>query len=87
VENEFQFCSECKVFETKPSQHITLYHSAYFQAWMWLHNVMGMLAIVTDWGVFQDRNKHYTDKHRKTWFSLFNTRRWEINSPFSITRT
>jgi hypothetical protein len=23
---------------------ITEYHSSYFQAWWWLHNVMGMLA-------------------------------------------
>ena len=31
-----------------PPQHITEYHSSYFQAWWWLHHVMGMLVIGKD---------------------------------------
>jgi hypothetical protein len=38
-----------------PVQYITMYHSLYFQAKWWLHHVMGMLAIVKDWGGFQDK--------------------------------
>jgi hypothetical protein len=28
-----------------PTQHISDYHSSYFQAWWWLHYVMDMLVI------------------------------------------
>jgi hypothetical protein len=35
------------------NQHITEYHCSYFQAWWWLHHVMGsMLVIGKDQGVF-----------------------------------
>jgi hypothetical protein len=30
------------MFGAKPTQHITEYHSSYFQAWWWLRHVMGM---------------------------------------------
>jgi hypothetical protein len=35
-------------FWAKSIQHITEYHSSYFQAWWWLHHVMGMLVIGKD---------------------------------------
>ena len=72
-------------------QHITEC-SAYFQAQWWLHHVMGLLVIVKDWGVFQDKkNKQNGAKNRQnpreSWFSLLSTRHWETNSPFSRTIT
>ena len=41
-----------------PIQHITEYHSPYFQVYWWLHHVMGMLVIVKYWGVFQDKKRN-----------------------------
>ena len=40
------------MFGANPTQHIIEYHSSYFQAWWWLHHVMGMLVIDKDEGVF-----------------------------------
>jgi hypothetical protein len=42
------------MFVANPKQHITEYHSPYFQVEWWLHHVMGILVIV-DWAVFQDK--------------------------------
>jgi hypothetical protein len=53
------------MFGTNPIQHITEYLSPYFQAWWWLHNVMGMLVIVKDWGVFQNKKETMVAKHRQ----------------------
>jgi hypothetical protein len=36
------------------AKHITEY-DPYFQALLWQHHVMGMLVIVKDWGVLQDK--------------------------------
>jgi hypothetical protein len=41
-----------------PIQHITGYHTPYFQAQWWRHHVMGMLVIVKDWGVCQDKKRN-----------------------------
>jgi hypothetical protein len=47
-------------------QHITEYHSSYFQAWWWLHHVMGMLVIGKEEGVFLlDKIKWNRAKHRQ----------------------
>jgi hypothetical protein len=46
--------TKCYVWKN-PIQHVTEYHSPYIQAQWWLHHVMGMLLIVKDWGVFQDK--------------------------------
>ena len=46
------------MFGANSIPHITEYHSPYFQAWLWLHHVMGMLVIVKDWGVFQDKKRN-----------------------------
>ena len=40
-----------------PIQHITEYQSPYFLALWWLHHVMGMLVIVKNWEVFQDKKE------------------------------
>jgi hypothetical protein len=40
------------MFGENPRQHITEYHSPYFQASWWLDHIMCMLVIVKDWGVF-----------------------------------
>ena len=45
------------MFGAHPIQHITEYHSPYFQAQWWRHHIMGMLGIIKDWGVFQDKTK------------------------------
>jgi hypothetical protein len=45
VAMKFTLCPE---YKENPKQHITLYHSSYFQAWWWLHHVMGMLVIDKD---------------------------------------
>jgi hypothetical protein len=31
--------------------------ASYFQAWWWLHHVIEMLVIITEWGVFQDKKE------------------------------
>jgi hypothetical protein len=36
------------MFGANPTQYITEYRSSYFQAWWWLHHVMGMLVIGKD---------------------------------------
>jgi hypothetical protein len=46
-------------------QHITEYHSPYFQAECWLDHIICMLVIVKDWGVFQDKNKQNGAKYRQ----------------------
>ena len=43
------------MFGENTIEHITEYYSPYFQAYWWLHHVMGMLEIVKNWGVFQDK--------------------------------
>jgi hypothetical protein len=45
------------MFGVNKIQHITEYHIPYFQAQCWLHHVMGLLVIVKDWGVFQDKKE------------------------------
>jgi hypothetical protein len=43
------------MFGENTIEHITEYYSPYFQAYWWLHHVMGMLVIVKNWEVFQDK--------------------------------
>ena len=40
------------MFSKNPTQHITEYHSLYFQEWWWLHHVMSMSVISKDKGGF-----------------------------------
>jgi hypothetical protein len=74
------------MYGENPIQHIIVYHSSHFG---FLHNVMGMLVIAKDWGVFQDKNKWNGAKHRQiieeNLIQSVSTRHWEINSPFSRT--
>jgi hypothetical protein len=39
------------MFGANPTQLIAEYHYSYFQAWWWLHHVMGMLVIGKDQAV------------------------------------
>ena len=45
------------MFGASTIEHITENHFPYFQAQWWLQNVKGMLAIVKDWGDFQDKKE------------------------------
>jgi hypothetical protein len=45
VANQFTLCPEYKALCLGQIQHITEYCSSYFQAWWWMHHVMGMLVI------------------------------------------
>ena len=47
---------KAKRYVSGKTQHFTEYHSSYFQAWWWLHHVMGMLVIAKVYGV-DDQNK------------------------------
>ena len=46
----------CAMFGASKIQQST----PYFQAQWWLHHVMGMLVIIKDWGVFQDKKMELT---------------------------
>jgi hypothetical protein len=39
--------TKCYVW-ANPIQHVTEYHTSYFQAWWWLHHAVGMLVIGKD---------------------------------------
>jgi hypothetical protein len=53
------------MFGANPTQHITEYHSSYFEAWRWVHNVMCMLVIGKEQGVFWIKKKKNRAKHRQ----------------------
>jgi hypothetical protein len=45
----FALNTKCYVCDkSNTTQHITKNHSSYFQAWWWLHHVLGMLVISKD---------------------------------------
>ena len=72
------------MFRANPTQHISEYHSSYFQALWWL--VMGMLVIGEDQGVFVDKKKQNRAKHRQNHRGKSGSN-CEKMSPFSRTIT
>ena len=51
TENVAKKLIQSVMFRANPKQRITEYHSSYFEAWWWLHHVMGMLVIGKDYGI------------------------------------
>jgi hypothetical protein len=45
-------CPNTKGYVCGKSNTTQEYHSSYFQAWWWLHHVMGMLVIGEDYSLF-----------------------------------
>ena len=59
VAKQFTFCPEYKALCLGQIQYNTFLSTTLhiFKHGWWLHHVMGMLVIIKDWGVFQDKKK------------------------------